>query len=299
MTVSYCVFTYNQETYVEESVKSVINQTYSSLEIIISDDCSTDNTYSIIQRMVKDYKGKHNIIVNQNKKNLGIGAHFSNVIHDIASGDLIILLGGDDVAEKNHAEFAVSKMKEFKDVDLMDFSAKVIDTNGDLIKNIVLNYEYKKFNIRDYLNLIRIESFAPGRIIRKKFIQKFNRISINCPTEDSVLVLRSLITNGFMRYNKSLVNYRRHDGNFSSEGNLSNISYHAIISQYIKDVAHGYDSKQIDEITFQLLCKRIDVELKLRAVNVNYKKKSEILKALYIILIKIYYKFKIKLFGTY
>jgi glycosyltransferase involved in cell wall biosynthesis len=55
--VSYCIFTYNQEQYIEECIRGALSQTYENLEIIISDDFSTDQTFKIIQRIQKEYGG--------------------------------------------------------------------------------------------------------------------------------------------------------------------------------------------------------------------------------------------------
>jgi len=55
--VSICLFAYNQEKYIKEAIRGVLNQTYENLGIIISDDCSTDNTYVIIKEEVEKYKG--------------------------------------------------------------------------------------------------------------------------------------------------------------------------------------------------------------------------------------------------
>ena len=46
---------YNSEKYIEECIFSVINQNYSNLEHIIIDDCSTDNSLSIIEKIAKEY----------------------------------------------------------------------------------------------------------------------------------------------------------------------------------------------------------------------------------------------------
>lgn len=45
---------YNAEKYVEQSIKSVLNQTFTNFELIIIDDCSKDNSYSICQKLEKD-----------------------------------------------------------------------------------------------------------------------------------------------------------------------------------------------------------------------------------------------------
>lgn len=53
--VSVCLIAYNQEKYVEKAIDSIFAQTYSPLEIILSDDCSTDNTLIIIKALL-NYK---------------------------------------------------------------------------------------------------------------------------------------------------------------------------------------------------------------------------------------------------
>lgn len=57
--VSVIICAYNQQEFVGEAIQSALNQTYSPLEIIISDDLSTDSTFEIIQNAVSKYKGRH------------------------------------------------------------------------------------------------------------------------------------------------------------------------------------------------------------------------------------------------
>ena len=75
--ISFFALTYNQEKYIEDSLKGLFSQTYSPLEIIISDDCSTDKTFEIIQKFVSEYKGPNKVIINRNEKNLGLIKHFT------------------------------------------------------------------------------------------------------------------------------------------------------------------------------------------------------------------------------
>ena len=48
--VSIVIPTYNREQYIEDAIKSAINQTYRNIEIIIVDNCSTDSTWDILNR---------------------------------------------------------------------------------------------------------------------------------------------------------------------------------------------------------------------------------------------------------
>ena len=77
--VSIVLCTYNGEKYLEEQLNSIINQTYKNLEIIISDDCSTDNTISILEK----YKHFNNFHIFLNKENLG-----NNDSYQFATGAL-------------------------------------------------------------------------------------------------------------------------------------------------------------------------------------------------------------------
>ena len=53
--VSLVIAFYNQENFVEDAVKGALSQTYDNLEIILSDDCSTDKTFEVIRKCTRDY----------------------------------------------------------------------------------------------------------------------------------------------------------------------------------------------------------------------------------------------------
>ena len=91
---------YNCEKYVEESILSVINQTYSNWELIICDDCSTDSSYSI----AKNYAEKDKRIkVLHNEMNSGSAVARNNAL-DVATGDYVGLLDSDDMYDPSFIE---------------------------------------------------------------------------------------------------------------------------------------------------------------------------------------------------
>lgn len=270
--VSFCLFTYNQEKYIKDAVMGALSQTYSPLEIIISDDGSKDNTYSIIEEVVKDYSGPHKIILNRNKKNIGLGKHFSNIFYEKAKGDYLITCAGDDVSKENHVAEAVKSVEEHPEAQMIDFSGEIIDENGKFVRRIELDFDKKKNTLQQYLNLKKIELFAPGRIVKKELLDYFEPFSSKCPTEDTVLVLRSLLLGGFVRVNKSLVFYRKHSSNVSGIDGLAKLSNLSIIAQYIKDVLYLFDTEVIDEDLTDVLLKRIRLEQKIRELSFSIRK---------------------------
>lgn len=92
--VSVVVCTYNGEKFLKEQLDSIINQTYPLYEIIIRDDCSTDNTWNIIE----EYRSIFPNIIKcfQNENNLGYGTNFKEGMYQ-AKGDYIVFSDQDDI----------------------------------------------------------------------------------------------------------------------------------------------------------------------------------------------------------
>ena len=132
--VAICMATYNQEKYVRDSVRGLLSQTYEPLEIVISDDHSTDRTWDIINEEVDAYKangGIHkNIVLNRNEKNLGVAKH-SEVIGSFIHGELSVGTGGDDICLPNRVERIVEEwVKDGKRAAAISHSGYTIDTEG-------------------------------------------------------------------------------------------------------------------------------------------------------------------------
>lgn len=106
--VSVVMSTYNGSLYIAEQIESIINQTYSNLEIILADDASTDNTFEIL----KSYAAKDKrIIVYQRNANAGYNINFSEACTK-ANGEYIAISDQDDVWELYKIEKQVKKINE-------------------------------------------------------------------------------------------------------------------------------------------------------------------------------------------
>jgi len=115
--VSIIIPVFNVEKYLIECLDSAINQTYLEKEIIIIDDGSTDGTVEIIS----NYQEQHPQILAIRTENRGQSAA-RNTGLEIASGDFIIFLDGDDWIEKNTIELCLKTIQE-NEVDLVMFNA--------------------------------------------------------------------------------------------------------------------------------------------------------------------------------
>lgn len=107
--VTFAVFAYNQEKYIREAVEGAFAQTYSPLEIILSDDCSTDRTFEIMEEMARKYKGPHRVVVRREPKNCGVLAHVINVAK-LSNGEFLVVAAGDDISLPDRTEVTISVM---------------------------------------------------------------------------------------------------------------------------------------------------------------------------------------------
>ncbi len=255
--VSYCLFTYKQERYIGESVDAALAQTYSPLEIIISDDCSTDQTYAIIEEKVRTYRGPHRVIINRNEKNLGIGGHISFVA-GLSTGDFIVTVGGDDISSPEHVKIAVDAMQASGGAYMVDFDASTINEDGDVIQGRRAIRESFTYNLEDFITDRRkISTFAPGRIIHRDVVDKFPPIASSCPTEDTVFVLRALMLGELRREPIDLIQYRRTESSVSSSANIAKLSVDGIINQYYADLEHALANGILSEVDGQRLRRRV------------------------------------------
>lgn len=91
MLVTIIIITYNSSSYIEETLDSVLRQTYpcNQLEIIISDDCSTDHTPDTCRKFVKDYNDRFaRTLFTQTPYNKGICGNYNHALM-LAQGEWI------------------------------------------------------------------------------------------------------------------------------------------------------------------------------------------------------------------
>jgi glycosyltransferase involved in cell wall biosynthesis len=121
--VSIALCTYNGEAYLREQLDSIVNQSYSPIELIAVDDCSSDNTLSIL----KEYAAKYPFIkVSVNPENLGYIKNFEKALQ-LCSGDFIALSDQDDIWDLQKIE---KQVKAISNNLLVYHNSEFIDQNG-------------------------------------------------------------------------------------------------------------------------------------------------------------------------
>ena len=163
--------TYNGERFLKEQIDSILNQSIWFDELIIRDDCSTDNTWALLLQ----YAAKDNRIkLKKNERNIGLVNNFELAIRD-CSGDLIALSDQDDIWLNNHLEILVSNIGN-KALCLAD--AEIIDENGIRSHKTLSYCECRDYTPIDDIQKAYTTFFYRGwfqgasMLLRKSFIQE-------------------------------------------------------------------------------------------------------------------------------
>src|SRR5437762_1331063 len=109
--VSVCLPSYNSGGYLEAAVKSVLEQTYGNWELIVVDDCSTDNTQEIITSIISRFNDPRIRFFN-NPVRLGMVANWNRVV-ELANGQFIKVLGQDDILKSDCLAVQVAAMQQY------------------------------------------------------------------------------------------------------------------------------------------------------------------------------------------
>lgn len=209
---SIIIITYNQEKFIEETLISAFNQTYKKYEIIISDDHSTDSTWSIINLCIERYnKDNIKVILNRNETNKGILLNYQTAFA-FCSNDWIVSLAGDDVMYENRLEL----IKIYIDDNVLN-NIFAIGTGYDIInensKVILENIPCVSSN--DYLPIY------PGcsAVIKKQTFSEFPIIEKALQSEDIIYSLRALELGSIYLTDFPSLKHRVHSNNITSKGN--------------------------------------------------------------------------------
>lgn len=140
--ISVCLATYNGEKYILEQVFSILNQLNEKDELIICDDCSTDNTLKILKK-IEDKR----ICIIENPSKLGHVNNFEKAL-SFSKGDYIFLSDQDDVWLPNKVD---NMIKYLCDYDLVICSYTLVDEKLVIIANHTVNFNFGKLGFIDSL----------------------------------------------------------------------------------------------------------------------------------------------------
>jgi glycosyltransferase involved in cell wall biosynthesis len=219
--LTFALFAYNQEEFIKEAIEGAFSQTYQPLQIILSDDNSTDRTFEIMTQVVRDYTGPHRIVLNQNRPNLGIGGHINRLM-ELADGKLIVVAAGDDISLPNRTERIY---EVWRDSDMKCFSihsaGRSINAAGEFLQRKSSPYFRNDSgeSRTQYLSAVIQESqyvFGATHAWSSDCFEKFGPLMPGITCEDRAIPFRSVLLGEIGFIDEELVDWRAHESNLSA-----------------------------------------------------------------------------------
>lgn len=199
--VSIVLPTYNGEKYIKEAIESILAQSYSLFELVIVDDCSTDNTYSIVKKYIeKDQRIKliHNSINKKLPASLNVG-------FAVAKGSYYTWTSDDNRYKKDAIEALVKTIEEKPHCDLVFSDYDIINEGGHKIG------ERKRLN-DNIVEILYGNIIGACFLYKKEVHEKLGGYSENrFLVEDYDFWLRAYQYFRFVHIDENLYEYRIHN----------------------------------------------------------------------------------------
>lgn len=240
--VSILIATYNQEDYIKQAVNSALNQSYSNLEVIVSDDCSTDNTFEILSE-IKDERLK----IFRNQKNIGRIANHRKLLYEYATGDFVAFLDGDDFyIYDNFVKDAVEIFLNYSDVVSVLGGYEDLFYTGERKQFL----STKNLNIVDGIDILfrkyKVRYAHGSWIFRRNLIEKFEFFSGKVPIGDDLEGwFKSLFFGKVALLPKAVFTHRIHFDNGVVKVDVEKLTKDLYLYDIIKDfgISLGYDEE--------------------------------------------------------
>lgn len=203
--VSVIMSVYNGEQYLKIALESILKQTYPYFEFIIINDCSTDESKTIIQSYVDE-----RIVYLENEQNLGLAASLNKGIA-IAKGKYMARMDDDDVSFPERLQHQVAFLEENRQIGLLGTYVEIVGNQTGLRKHSEYSDELK---VRTFFSC---QFCHPTVMIRKEVLDQNNlRYNESFSTaQDYELWSRMLEYTGFATLPQVLLKYRTHDKQIS------------------------------------------------------------------------------------
>jgi len=195
MTVSVCIPTYNQADYVEMAIRSAYDQTLKPIEIIVSDDASTDHTSEVLEKLSQEIE---TLKIIRQPKNLGIAKNTDACLRQ-AKGEFITRLDSDDFLNKHYEEKICELLNKYEKAGYGHAAVQEIDENNNhtRLRTLARKEVYQSAN--EALKAAKNGYRVAANIVtfRKSALEKVNYITGRPNYTEDYHLSADLAANGF------------------------------------------------------------------------------------------------------
>jgi glycosyltransferase involved in cell wall biosynthesis len=209
--VTLNVMTYNQVKFAAAAVESALYQDYDGqLEVLITDDASTDGTAELLRDLVTAYDGHHSVRLIINRRNLGLIEHFNRVFA-LATHDFIVTSAGDDISRSDRVS-RLASLQSRSGAWLLYSETDFMDRAGSPLPNPNISTTFSTdWTVTDVARSGAVFIGATAAY-KKELLRSFGPIVERNAYEDLVMAFRAAIVGRIAYCDEPLVRYRVGEG---------------------------------------------------------------------------------------
>lgn len=206
--VSLLVLTYQQRALLDQAVACAFAQEGPPIEIVLSDDGSTDGSFERLTDLAAAYRGPHRVIVRPRSANLGIARHY-NALMRFASGELLVTAAGDDASTPDRVRRLVDAWDAHgRRADLIASHLVDMDAAGGLHEVLRVD-DLARWRGLDDWAAKRPYVVGASHAFTRRMMERFGPLIDGLVYEDQAMVFRALAMGGAITVDAPLVHYRR------------------------------------------------------------------------------------------
>jgi glycosyltransferase involved in cell wall biosynthesis len=206
--ITLALLAYQQSAFIEDAVRSALAQACEPIEVLLSDDASSDDTFAKMQALAQAYRGPHQVVLRRNEHNLGIGEH-CNALFRSARGQLIVLMAGDDISTPDRvAHIAQAWDASGQQLDLIASQLFDMGHDGQALGLKAVDDLSQWRSLGDWVQRPPHIVGASHAYTRRLF-ERFGPLAPGVAYEDQVYTLRAILSGGACTLATPLVHYRR------------------------------------------------------------------------------------------
>lgn len=238
--VSVVIPCYNHEEFIKDSIKSVIEQTYENIELIVIDDGSKDSSVLKIKEMVNICEDRFVKFEFRDRPNKGLSSTLNEAI-EWCTGEYLSVIASDDQMLNYKTSVQVSFLEKNIEYAAVFGGVQVIDDSNRKLENVVSKAREYSF---DDIIMHKHSLLAPTQMIRMNNIRKTGGYKPNMFIEDWYMWLLLSREANIFNMDEVFAFYRKHDTNISKDfrkmnsGRLEVLSFFSDSSLYDKAVSN-------------------------------------------------------------
>lgn len=216
MRISIAMTTYNGADYLLEQLESLRTQSLMADEVIIVDDCSTDNTVELLNMYIQKYHLDHWVLI-KNSSNIGWRKNFRKALQE-TTGDVVFLCDQDDIWNKDKISLMVKEFHKSPSIELLASNYEILDFGRNdkiKIRDVELdNGAIVPFSLKNK----SISVMRPGCTfaVKRELIVLLEKYDIDRFGHDNILWNLAMIRGTLYLYLKRLIHFRRHETSASA-----------------------------------------------------------------------------------